>query len=1288
MSRFKRHSKTLTLCMTVLLSALVAACSSADGGRDPVFGTGNLAVLAPTVTAVTPLANATDVPLTTTTVTAAFSRPVLALSGDARFTLTCAAPCTSPAGTVALNANSTLATFTLATGTTLAPLTLYTATVTGAASRDSGVRMSTPYVWRFTTEMTPDTLRPRITLTNPATTIPGPTLNVPTDRALTAVFSEDMDADTLTTTSFTLTCAAPCVAPTGVVSYDAGSRSAVFQPAAPLAVTTTYTATVTAAATDLAGNGLAGNQGVLPGASDYVWTFTTGVLPDTTRPRVTLTTPLTTNPGPTAGAATNTAVSALFSEELLPGTVTASSFTLTCASPCVSPAGNVSYVPGSRTAIFAPATALLPSTTYTATLTTAITDLAGSSLAGNQAVLPAASNYVWTFTTGLVADTTPPRVTLTVPLTTDPGPTTDVPPNTAITAIFSEELTPTTISATTFTLTCAAPCVNPEGTVRYLPGTRSASFTPTDPLDVDTTYTVTFTTAVSDLAGNALSGNQDDFPAVSEYIWTFTTGDAADTTAPIVTLTVPVTTDPGPTIGASINAPISAIFSEEMAPETFGATSFTVTCEAPCVSPEGDVTYIAGVRDAIFSPLAPLEPSTTYTATITTEVTDLAGNPLSGNQGVAPAPSNYVWTFTTGLAPDTTGPSVTMTVPLTTSPGPTPGASTNTEVIAIFSEEMDPASLTEATFFLTCEAPCAAPTGDVSYVAGTQVAIFMPLPELEPGTTYTARITTGATDLASNALRGNQAVAPIPSDYVWTFTTTASPDTTAPTVILTAPLTTFPGPTPDVSTNTTVTAAFSENMAPMTISFTSFTLTCESPCTSPAGTVSYVSLSQTAAFAPTVPLAANTTYTATVTTAVTDQAGNALSGNQDTFPAPSAYIWTFTTGATPDTVLPTVLSTNPLSGAIGICTNKTINATFSELMDGTTISGTTFTLETALGAAVPGTVSYNPTTNIASFDPLTSLVGTPASTYTATIVGGVGGVADLGGNELAADRVFTFTTNASTCTTAPPLGAAAPFGGFGGSATLTNDGTETLINGDIGVSAASTQITGLRDSGGNVYTVTGDNDGMVNGLVYTLTDPPDSVAGETVTAARASALVAFNSISPVSLPGGVDVSDVAACPSCGGLVAGDADQLAGRTLPPGIYKSAPGTYDIGGAGSPVGNLTLDAGGDADAVWIFQTAAGSGTLTVGLTGPAPPATPIQVLLLNGAQAKNVFWYIPGGAEIGTGSTMVGTLLADASITMSTTGGSPPTAPLTFLQGRALALTAGVTMTNTVIDVPSP
>jgi hypothetical protein len=202
---------------------------------------------------------------------------------------------------------------------------------------------------------------------------------------------------------------------------------------------------------------------------------------------------------------------------------------------------------------------------------------------------------------------------------------------------------------------------------------------------------------------------------------------------------------------------------------------------------------------------------------------------------------------------------------------------------------------------------------------------------------------------------------------------------------------------------------------------------------------------------------------------------------------------------------------------------------------------------------------------------------------------------------------------------------------MGGTATVTNDGLATVITGDIGVNAASTTVTGLHDSGGNYYTTTSDNNGMVHGLVYSNTDPPGSVPGDVVMQAPAAALAAFNSISPASLAGGINLAEVVQCPSCGGAANG-ADEMAGRTLPPGIYLAATGTFDIGGVGRTVANLTLDAGGDPNAVWIFQTAPLTGTLNVGVTGPGTPPVPIQVRLIRGAQSKNVFWYVPAGRSL--------------------------------------------------------
>ena len=607
-------------------------------------------------------------------------------------------------------------------------------------------------------------------------------------------------------------------------------------------------------------------------------------------------------------------------------------------------------------------------------------------------------------------------------------------------------------------------------------------------------------------------------------------------------------------------------------------------------------------------------------------------------------------------SPDTTRPTVTLTQPANGASG----VARNAAVSATFSEEMDAASVNAASFTLTAPGG-AAIAGTVSYASGSRIASFTPTTpaSLPPGSTLTATISSAAKDLAGNTLASN---------FVWSFTTAATDDTTRPTVTHTVPA----NGAQDVVRNTRVLATFSEDMDPATINASTFALTGPG-ASAVAGTVTYAAGSRSVLFSPSGAtfLAANTTYAATITSGVKDLAGNNMA---------ASFVWTFATGSTIDTVAPTVLSTSPADGATNVCSNKVVNVSFSEAMDPSSIDAASFTVQRG---AVPlaGVVSYDAAARVASF---TASQPFTAGSYTVTVTTAA---RDLAGNAMTADKVTTFTSDASLCPTAPALGAAASFGAFGGNATLTNDGLLTLIRGNVGVNAASTKITGLRDQGGNVYTVTTINDGKVDGLVYTLTAPPGSVAGAAVTQARIDALKAFNAISPAVLPGGLDVSSLAQCPSCGGA-GGGTDELAGRTLPPGVYLSTTGTYDIGGVSRTSASLTLDASGDANAVWVFQTAAGTGTLNVGLTGPATPAVPIQVLLLNGAQSKNVFWYVPGGAVIGTGSTMTGTLLSDAGITISTTGGTPPTAVPTTLNGRAIALTAGVTMTNALINTPTP
>jgi len=255
-------------------------------------------------------------------------------------------------------------------------------------------------------------------------------------------------------------------------------------------------------------------------------------------------------------------------------------------------------------------------------------------------------------------------------------------------------------------------------------------------------------------------------------------------------------------------------------------------------------------------------------------------------------------------------------------------------------------------------------------------------------------------------------------------------------------------------------------------------------------------------------------------------------------------------------------------------------------------------------------------------------------------------------------------TKPPVATTPSVLGSAALFGVFGGGAGMTNQGIYTVVKGDIGTTADSTLVTGFHDLNA-VFTETPLNIGKVTGTVHTATAPAGSVPNVIAAAAALDAQTAFDNLSPAALPGGIDVSSLG----------GGAGELGNRTLAPGVYKSAPGSFAIQG-----GDLYLDGQGNPNSVWVFQMAS---TLTVGGPGAAFPQS---VILVNGAQAKNVFWQVGSAATINAagGGTMVGTIIASSGASFSTAGNLD----IVTLNGRALALHASVTLVNTRINVPAP
>jgi uncharacterized repeat protein (TIGR02543 family) len=711
-----------------------------------------------------------------------------------------------------------------------------------------------------------------------------------------------------------------------------------------------------------------------------------------------------------------------------------------------------------------------------------------------------------------------------------------------------------------------------------------------------------------------------------------------------------------------LNQIITATFNVEMEAQTFTQASFTVESgtakkvemEKSFKTPEiskvvtpimGTVSYSGFV--ATFTPSSPLLENTTYTGRISASVKDKMGNGLL---------VDYVWSFSTGAI---IAPTVSSTDPINLATD----VPLDKTLGATFSMIMDPATITTSTFTLMDGIiPIA---GAVNYSGST--ATFNPTNNLELGKTYTATITTGATNVAGTPLEAN---------YVWTFSTGAAP---VPSVISTDPVDLASG----VALDKTLSATFSMVMDPLTITTSTFTLM--DGATPIAGVVNYSGT--TATFNPTNDLELGKTYTATITTGAKNEAGTPLAAN---------FVWTFSTVAA---AAPTVISTDPVSLAVGVALNKVISANFSEAMDPLTITTSTFTL---MDGATPiaGIVDYSGTT--ATFTPSSNL---PAGkTFTATITTGAKNEA---GTPLAANYVWTFSTNftltviavngtvvvdpdqpgynngdiveltatadngytfdswsgdalgtdnplsvtmdgnkviTANFTENPPVGpGAVDLGTAGDFAILAKSGISTvnttLITGHIGVSpATSTAFTG--------FSQTMHASGEYATSIYVVGNMYASDYGGSTPAYISTAISDQETAFTAAMGLTTDVINE--------LGAGD---ISGMTLAPGLYKW--------GTGLLITNQGVTLEGGPNDTWVFQIA---DDFTVN--------NDATIILAGGALAKNIFWITSTQALLGSNVEFHGNILAQTLISL--TAG-------TNVTGRLLSQTA-VTLDASTVTKP--
>jgi len=464
-----------------------------------------------------------------------------------------------------------------------------------------------------------------------------------------------------------------------------------------------------------------------------------------------------------------------------------------------------------------------------------------------------------------------------------------------------------------------------------------------------------------------------------------------------------------------------------------------------------------------------------------------------------------------------------------------------------------------------------------------------------------------------------------------------------PEVILTNPL----NGAINVSTDQIVAATFNEKMDPQTINESTFLL--KQGTNLIAGTVTYSD--STAYFEPAARLAANTIYTATITKDSRDFDGNFLVKDS---------VWSFNTGNLPGYQVN--LSSNPLIG--GSTTGAgvyTLGSTVVILAESN--PGYEFVNWTEGGNEISTEESYtyvieSNRTLVANFN---ALPGFNVLLSSNPLIGGTtsgGGFYTTGstvlikavinpgyefvnwtegGNVVSIDESYTFIISSSKAFVANfnalpvvnpngiDLGSAAAFAVLGGSG-ISNTGVNTSITGDVGSFPTAT-MNGILS-------------GNVNGTLFTVADPIVGLAKTDLTTAYNDAQ--GRSLNAISLPG----------------------QIGGLTLAPGLYVNSISS-GISGTGTN-GILTLDAGGNANAVWIFKM----GSTLVTDAGTA-------VVLAGGAQAKNIYWSVGSSATLGTNSIFYGNILADQSITL-TTGAT--------LYGRALTRIGAVTLDNNIVVKP--
>ena len=762
-----------------------------------------------------------------------------------------------------------------------------------------------------------------------------------------------------------------------------------------------YTLTV-GAVTDLSGRAI---------VTPVVRHFTTAAGVDLITPAVTIVSPA----NGALNVPTNALIQLTFNERIDPVTVNSSTWVVYPAATGVPIPGSYLVSVDGRSATFAPAAPLAPSTAYYNNVS-GVADLVGQ---------PA---YSFTsFTTGAEALTTAPTVVTISP----PNGAADVPINAKVSILLSAPISPVTLGSDSVTVSAGSTHV--AGSLEVSADRQTLTFTPAVNLTVTRSYVVTVKD-FADLAGNT----------VIPFGSTFTTG--VEGTPDAGPLTVTAVT---PTAGAQdvpVNSTIVVTFNKSV-------SAVTVTTATVQVSYAG-VSHVAGsfvVNGATvsFAPGTPL-PGNTAVSVQVAGVQDFAG---IGND-------YFSSSFQTAAVADDVAPTVLSVTP---NDGAT-GVGLNAQVVVIFSESLNPATVNNNTFALFANGSRFGGVSSLSADSRTVTLTGGTLPELSA---VTLVISGAVQDLASNAL----------ADFTTAFTTTSAPDTQRPSVVSQRPGNGANG----VAVSSRIVLFLTERLDESTVAGA---VRVSQNGVLVDGTVQSTGNAQVVQFVPAQPWEFNALVQVFLEATALDLFGNSV----------VAYQGSFRTAPDPATTVPVVVGTSPVYGSVNVPINPVITLGYNVPLDPASVNAATVTLAGPNGAAVTATIGLDATGRVIRIDPVEDLAPNVFYSYQTTA-----GIRGANGLAQQSPGWWYFQTGSTSDTTAPTVRAMTPPQGavnVGDNAGIVVRFSET-INPQT-VNGATVAVTGAQ--GPISYSVSLSNQNRDVNLAPNTTLPDGQVLTVTVAA--------------------------------------------------------------------------------------------------------------------------------------------------------------------------------------------